>query len=791
MNTPPPASPATAQAAPPSPPAFLSPTDALKRTLAFGLLGLGAGLFLFLLTAADSFTLLHLQLDGALQHLRFLALLALTVPGTAFLALVLGLVASLLESARLLAGALLRRLPLRLAPPLHGALALFAGAALLALPLDFVTGLSPRGPKALLRAAVTGYHLYVSPIPFAVAHWKLLYSLVLFLLVLLLMSAGAWIFAPRGRLSRPLGLVATLLTLALVVMAYHHDSRPSYGHSENTLHYPLVTAYSLLTILGAGLAARAAGPMEWASRWPRRARQVAQGLTAFALLVVVNALVFMDASPSVKALFWNRSVIARRYAELGRWLYDRDHDGASPILGGGDADDGNPHIGPYSREIPGNGIDDNGIGGDLLPGVLSLAPRAPAPGEFGPTSPPDPAWNPKEAPQGAVDLASPAAVGAPPAGTNAPLPSIILISVDALRADRLSLYGNPRPTSPNLSRWAARGLVFERAISQATNTGHSFNSLLRSSYGDAVLDPNVPTLTRLLENAGYHTAFLNARRLDDWLLQKRWQPYRSTMTADFDVLHLGGGNWWTAEELTTATIAYVDRLPVGRPELLWVHYNDTHQPRVVRSTYGSSELDVYDAAVSYVDGQIGRLLDHLEQKGLLERALVFVTADHGESFFEHGTYDHSNKPYMDNDHVPLIVLAPGIVPARIATPVGLIDITPTALARAGLAVPDVYRGIDLLAAAKLPVFPRRAIVTEPPRNDPEAAFFAWALVEGHHKYLYDRKGMTDELYDLDQDPSEQHNLVERDPERAAEMRGALGRFLDLEGNRRAAGPGPR
>ena len=74
----------------------------------------------------------------------------------------------------------------------------------------------------------------------------------------------------------------------------------------------------------------------------------------------------LSAHPFKKG-FWNRSVIARRYAELGRWLYDRDHDGASPILGGGDADDGNPHIGPYSREIPGNGIDDNGIGGDLLP----------------------------------------------------------------------------------------------------------------------------------------------------------------------------------------------------------------------------------------------------------------------------------------------------------------------------------------------------------------------------------------------------------------------------------------
>ncbi len=775
------------------PPAFLSAREALKRSLAFGLLGLGAGVFLFLLTAVDSFLVMHLHLDGAAQHLRFLTLLALTIPGTGLLALLLGVIASLLESARLLATALLRRTALSRSPTLLGGLGLLAGSLVLALPLDVLTGLSPRGPKALLRAAVTGYHLYVSPIPSLVAGFRPLYTLSLALLVLGLMSAGAWIFQPRSRATRPLGLLATGLTLALVLLAYHHDSRPSYGHSEHTLHYPLVAAYSLLTIYAAGFAARAGGAMEWASLWPLPARRLGLGLSALGLLIAGYAFVSMDASPAVKALFWNRSVIARRYAEMGRWMVDRDRDGASPLFGGGDENDHDAHTGPLSREIPGNGIDDNGIGGDLPREALSLAPRAPTPGELVPAAPLDTAWNPKERPPGSVDVGSPAASAPSKDATNEALPNIILLSVDALRADRLGLHGNPRPTSPRLDRWAGKGLVFERAISQATNTGHSFNALLRSSYGDAVLDPNVPTLTQLLRKAGYHTAFLNSRRLDDWLLQRRWQPYRTTMIADFDVLHLSGGSWWTAEELTDQTIAYVDRLPPGRPELLWVHYNDTHQPRIARPAYGygSSDLDVYDAAVTYTDTHLGRLLDHLEKQGVLARSLVFITADHGESFFEHGTFDHSNKPYLDNDHVPLIVLGGGVLPARIATPVGLIDIAPSALARAGLPVPDVYRGIDLLAAARLPVFPERGIVTEPPRNDPEAAFFAWAYVEGRYKYLYDRKGVTAELYDLEKDPAEQHNLVEREPVIAARMRGALGRFLDLEGSRRGSGAAPR
>jgi arylsulfatase A-like enzyme len=771
----------------PSPPALLSPRALLSRTSAHGLFGLLAGIALFLLTALDSLLVLRVSQDGVAHALRFLALLALTIPGTAVVGLLLGVLASLLEQLRLFATALIHQLPLPFSPRAKDGAGLLFAALLLALPLDFLSGLSPRGPKALLRAAVTGYHLYVSPIPTLVAGFRPLFALALALLVLLLMSAGAWIFLPRGPRTRPLSLAATGVVLALVLYAYHYDSRPSYGHSENTLHYPLVFTYSTLTVFGAGFAARAFGAMEWASASPRALRTIALAALALSLGVVANAHWGMDASPSVKAAFWNRSVIARRYAEIGRWLVDRDHDGSSPLFGGGDPDDHDPQRGPNAREIPGNGVDDNGIGGDLDRALLATAPRAPAPGELVPPAVEAP-FRPKEAPPGAVDLASPEAASPALPGGDSARPPIVVISVDALRADRLSLYGNPRPTSPKLARWAERGLVFTRAISQATNTGHSFCSLLRSSYGDAVVDPNVPTLTQLLEKAGYHTAFLNSRRLDDWLLQKRWQPYRTTMIQDFDVLHLGGAAWWTAEELTTQAMAYVDRLRPGSPEFLWIHYNDTHQPRVPRPSYGygSSELDVYDAAVSYTDAQVGRLLDHLEARGFLERALVFFTADHGESFFEHGTFDHSNKPYMDNDHVPLVVLAPGLAPRRIGAAVGLVDIAPTALAHAGLPVPYVHRGIDLLAAARLPTFPERGIITEPPRNDPEAAFFAWALVEGHHKYLFDRKGVSEELYDLDQDPGEQRNLIERAPEQAAKMRAALGRFLDLEGNRRGS-----
>ena len=361
-------------------------------------------------------------------------------------------------------------------------------------------------------------------------------------------------------------------------------------------------------------------------------------------------------------------------------------------------------------------------------------------------------------------------------------PNVVIISIDCLRADHTSMAGYHRDVTPNIARYAANGLVLDYAIPTGTNTGHSFSSMLRSSYMEGIFDRNVPTMTQLLKGAGYHTSFINARRLDDWLTPKRWHRYRPTMIGDFDVLHLDGEREWNADQLTDRTIDYMDRLPAGRPEFMWVHYMDVHMPREGHPEYGfgTRDVDVYDAEVKYTDAAVGRLLDHMKARGWLESSIVFITSDHGEGFLEHGTRDHSNKPYADNSHVPLVVLAPGAPARSVPEPTGHIDIAPTALAFAGLPLPDVYRGVDLLAAARGGTVPNRPMVSETPRNGIETIFYAWAYVEWPHKYVYDVRGNIHELYDLSQDPMEQKNLIERRPEIAARMRAAFGRWLDLE-----------
>jgi arylsulfatase A-like enzyme len=761
---------------------ILTVRAAASRVAAFALLGLVAGAVLFAIETVDRIVVLSGSLAGVAERAELAALLGPTVLGAGLLGLALGIVATPLELVRQVVGLAVARVRPHLSRFAVDAVSLVVAAVVVTFVVKTISGRFPEGLELSVERLTLRFNDRITPVPFAVAHWKAIYVTVIFAFALAIMWAQVWIFRPRGRWARPLAGAVALVAFALLGVCYQFDSRAFFARYEWTIHYPLLVGYTVMTTLAVGFAARAVGSTEWGRAWTRRATAAALALATFGLGCYAYAFVAMDLNQNVKALLWNRSVVARRVYEVSKRLVDRDHDGYSPIFGGGDANDRDPNVHPFAPEVAGNGVDDNCIGGDLATADAATRPRVPAPGEFVPVADPSPAFDPTAAPQNAVDVDSAEAPGAAAAADAGSHPNVIIISVDCERADHTSLFGYGRETTPNLTRYAAGGLAFSNAVPHGTNTGHSFSAMLRSSCMEAIFDPNVPTLTQRLKAAGYHAAFVNARRLDDWLTPRRWHRYRPTMIGDFDVLHLGGEREWTAEQLTDHVVSYVDRLPAGQPQFMWIHYMDVHMPREGHPEYGygARDEDVYDAEVRYTDGAIGRLLDHLRDSGLLSTSIVFLTADHGEGFMEHGTVDHSNKPYADNSHVPLVVLAPGAAPRRVDEVVGLFDIAPTALAFAGLPVPDVYRGTDLLAAARAPEFPRRVVVSETPRNGIETSFFAWAYVDWPYKYVYDVKGNTNELYDLSSDPNEQHNLIEVDRDRAARMRDALGRWLDLE-----------
>jgi arylsulfatase A-like enzyme len=433
-----------------------------------------------------------------------------------------------------------------------------------------------------------------------------------------------------------------------------------------------------------------------------------------------------------------------------------------------------------------------------------------------------------------------------------PRPNVLLITVDTLRADRLSAAGYARATTPNLDRLAAEGLRFARAGTPRAKTTPAIASLMTGLYPHdhgardllVPLDPRVPRLAERLRDGGWSTGAIVgnyvlldrfsglARGFDRWIEDL---PDRQGVPPD-EVPQR------RARSLTDGALAALGLAgtgpsfaPEGKPWFLWLHYMDPHglydpppEHRVFRAEAEdpipadpgpvAGELqryfvadynvppdcaaadgrvdaarvrDLYDGEVRYVDAEIGRLLDALRAAGELEKTIVVVTADHGESLGEHRCwFEHGRDAYETTCRVPLIVRLPagGAPGAPRPTPgvrggdLSLADLAPTILdllrlpplARAdGPGVRGVSR-VDLLAGdppAPRPVFAERVDRTE--RSGAVQAKAArlgdWKLIR---RYAFDAEQrlvvLSEELYDLARDPGETRDL-EADPPAAAPL----------------------
>jgi arylsulfatase A-like enzyme len=466
----------------------------------------------------------------------------------------------------------------------------------------------------------------------------------------------------------------------------------------------------------------------------------AVAVVVFAILASAFAVLHIGSNENLKALLWRRSVVARRAYETAVFLTDRDGDGFSSFLAGADTDDANPAVNPLATEIPGNGVDDNCFGGDL-----AVAP-----------------------PQRAAAVVPAAANGK----------RFVLIAIDTLRADRMSLYGYGRPTTPRIDEYARSGLVFDACSSAGTNTAVAFAAMQTSASRGGVFEPDRVRLFPRLAEAGYRTAQVNAVPEDMWLRAKSSsQPYRRVILDGIDEFpHEFGEEFWDADKVTDAAIEYFSALPPDAPSATWVHYFDPHTPRkkMAPFDFGDSASDMYDTEVAYADREVGRLLDWMQTSGLMKDTIVILMADHGEAFLEHGMDFHGNRPYAEQIHVPLVVWAPGLAPGRTASPASVVDIAPTVFDFVGLGPMPGAEGRSLLSPPPV----RRPIFSETPLNIVDGPFHAFAVTDGGWKLIYDVIGNTTELYDLERDPRELHNLADLEPERVAAMRATLAGWLD-------------
>jgi len=394
--------------------------------------------------------------------------------------------------------------------------------------------------------------------------------------------------------------------------------------------------------------------------------------------------------------------------------------------------------------------------------------------------------------------------------------NVLLVTIDTLRADYVGAYGSSRGATPTLDRLAAEGLRFDVVYAHVPLTLPSHTTIMTGTYpftsgvrdnGSFRFDGARPTLASALKHAGYSTAaFVGAFPVDA----------RFGLNAGFDVYddnygsRPAGGELSVLERSAEAVLApafawiaaHESVIPnpqsirdpqsaIRNPNLpwfVWTHLYDPHDPYEPPEPYRSRyAADLYAGEVAYADAALGAFLDRLRSSGALDRTLVVVMADHGESLGEHGERTHGLFAYNATLRVPFVVWAPPIVrPGVVSSPARLVDVMPTILDLVGVDAGGAPDGRSV----------RPAAAGERAEGDPGSYFEAlnanltrnWAplsgVVQGGIK-LIDLP--VPELYDLAADPAEQQNLYARRSDLAKPLERQLD-ALTARALKPAAGP---
>ncbi|MGA8808767.1 MAG: sulfatase-like hydrolase/transferase [Thermoanaerobaculia bacterium] len=348
---------------------------------------------------------------------------------------------------------------------------------------------------------------------------------------------------------------------------------------------------------------------------------------------------------------------------------------------------------------------------------------------------------------------------------NAP---VILITIDTLRADHLSVYGAKLVDTPAIDRLAADGIAFENAYAHVPLTFPSHATILtgRLPYENGVrsnigytLDPNAyPTLPRLLSEHGYATgAAVSAYVLRrDTGFGSLFDFYDDSMevweSATLGALQRHGG------ETVRAALGWLDKVN-GKPFFLFLHLFEPHSPyepvEPFRSKYAANP---YDGEIATADAILGRFLADLDKRGLYDKSLIILAGDHGEGLGDHGESEHGVLLYREVLHVPLIVKLPGryLAGKRVSAPAQLVDILPTITTAVGSRVPDGLPGMSLIDLAEGRARAERKVYSETlyPR-----LHLGWSqlrsFTDSHDHYI---ESPAPELFDVVTDPREIHNI---------------------------------
>lgn len=494
----------------------------------------------------------------------------------------------------------------------------------------------------------------------------------------------------------------------------------------------LDSGYSLLpSLLAAALA------IAIVSRVSSR-RSVQLGAIALMLAAIAGTYA-LRGSPAAHTAIVERGIASAPVASALRRLADRDGDGyAAAGAGGTDCDDGNPARSPGEQDVPDNGVDENCTGADA--GRMTFGLRN-------------------------------ATRPVPPVQVR---PSIVVVSIDALRADHLGAYGYPRRTSPTIDTLATRGVRFEAAYTPCPSTRCALPALHTGRYASTLsaLDGGaIPTLARVLRDAGWATAAITC--CDRFAVARREVVGFQTIDASADSIRRTRAGQSNADVVVDRTLEWLRARDPAKPYFAWLHLYEPHFPYAPPggSMFGTGDIDRYDGEIAYADAQLGRLVAELDPG-----TIIVVTSDHGEEFSEHGLRFHARSLYDAVVRVPLVMRVPGVAARTVSTPVSLVDVMPTLLDLAGVEGPAGMNGRTLAPALRGQPAPARPILLEL-AHDHQITRDMAGVVSPPWKVIWDRQAGAWSLYRLD-DRADATNL--RDDAALPELQRLLLETLDRE-----------
>ena len=354
-------------------------------------------------------------------------------------------------------------------------------------------------------------------------------------------------------------------------------------------------------------------------------------------------------------------------------------------------------------------------------------------------------------------------------------PSLVLITMDTTRADRIGSYGHEHAKTPAIDQFAKEGVQFERAYATVPLTIPSHASMLTSLYptrhgvhnnGDAILPESVETLAEALKKHGYQTA----ASVSAFVTTRAWnfdQGFDGTLMISRPLQ--GQGRWSSerrADGVVDDLIGWLDEAKADQPALIWAHFYDPHDPyHPPESMREEFPRRVYDGEIAFMDRQIARLRDAIQNK-LGDNVAWVLVADHGEAFNgQHGEQTHGLYLYDPTMRIPFILrpaqgLETPVVVEELA--VSNVDVMTCALGRVGSAPPEGLDGVDLSP------FGRGEVVERPPvylesENVTQRFGFApeIAVVEREWKLMDTPNAL---LFNTVTDPGEKTNLLSQQPD---------------------------